>query len=147
MPRIDIVNGPNLGRLGQRQPEIYGHQGLWEIIADLRQAYPEWQLEHFQSNHEGALIDYLETLHDQGSHGVILNPGALTHQSYALRDAVAALDIPVIEVHLSNIYAREAFRSHSLIAPVAAGQISGFGASGYRLALEYFVERFRDRKV
>lgn len=147
MPRIDIVNGPNLGRLGQRQPEIYGHQGLSEIVADLKQAYPEWQLEHFQSNHEGALIDYLETLHDQGCRGVILNPGALTHQSYALRDAVVALNIPVIEVHLSNIYAREAFRSHSLIAPVADGQISGFGASGYRLALEYFVERFSGHKV
>lgn len=144
MPRIDIVNGPNLGRLGQRQPEIYGHQGLYEILSALRKAYPTLQLEHFQSNHEGALIDYLETLGDHGSRGVVLNPGALTHQSYALRDAVVALTIPVVEVHLSNIYAREAFRAHSLIAPVAVGHISGFGASGYRLAVEYFIERMQE---
>ena len=113
MPRLDIVNGPNLGRLGQREPGIYGHRGWAEIFSELRPAYPEFQIEHFQSTHEGALIDYLETLTEQHSFGVILNPGALTHQSYALRDAVAALEIPVMEVHLSNIYARESFRAHS----------------------------------
>ncbi len=140
MLRLDIVNGPNLGRLGQRQPEIYGRQNWSEILSELHEEYPELQLQQFQSNHEGALIDYLEALAEGNSRGVIMNPGALTHQSYALRDAVAALEIPVVEVHLSNIYAREPFRAHSLIAPVAVGQISGFGPSGYRLAVAYFVD-------
>lgn len=143
MPRLDIVNGPNLGRLGQREPDIYGHRGWDEIFSDLRRGYPEFQIEYFQSNHEGALIDYLETLSEQKSFGVILNPGALTHQSYALRDAVSALEIPVLEVHLSNIYAREPFRAHSLIAAVAVGQISGVGTESYRLALEYFKNRLQ----
>jgi 3-dehydroquinate dehydratase-2 len=141
MLNLYIVNGPNLGRLGRRQPEIYGTVAWSEVMDNLRTDFPNCHLEDFQSNHEGALIDYLETLVDREADGVVINPGALTHQSYALRDAVAALTIPVIEVHLSNIYARESFRAHSVIAPMAVGQISGLGIDGYRLALLHLVSR------
>ncbi|MCL5971618.1 MAG: type II 3-dehydroquinate dehydratase [Firmicutes bacterium] len=139
MLNLYIVNGPNLGRLGRRQPEIYGTATWSDVMNNLRRDFPNCHLEDFQSNHEGALIDYLETLTDRGADGAVINPGALTHQSYALRDAMAALSIPVIEVHLSNIYARESFRAHSVIAPVAVGQISGLGVDGYRLALLHLV--------
>jgi 3-dehydroquinate dehydratase-2 len=141
MLNLHIVNGPNLGRLGRRQPEIYGTVSWDDVMDNLRKDFLNCRLEDFQSNHEGALIDYLETLADRGADGLVINPGALTHQSYALRDAVAALTLPVVEVHLSNIYARESFRSHSVIAPVAAGQISGLGIDGYRLALLHLVLR------
>ena len=141
MLNLHIVNGPNLGRLGRRQPEIYGTVSWGDVMDNLRKDFLNCRLEDFQSNHEGALIDYLETLADRGADGLVINPGALTHQSYALRDAVAALTLPVVEVHLSNIYARESFRSHSVIAPVAAGQISGLGIDGYRLALLHLVLR------
>jgi 3-dehydroquinate dehydratase-2 len=141
MLNLHIVNGPNLGRLGRRQPEIYGTVSWDDVMDNLRKDFLNCRLEDFQSNHEGALIDYLETLADRGADGLVINPGALTHQSYALRDAVAALTLPVVEVHLSNIYARESFRSHSVIAPVAAGQISGLGIDGYRLALLHLVFR------
>lgn len=141
MLNLHIVNGPNLGRLGRRQPEIYGTVSWDDVMDNLRKDFLNCRLEDFQSNHEGALIDYLETLADRGADGLVINPGALTHQSYALRDAVDALTLPVVEVHLSNIYARESFRSHSVIAPVAAGQISGLGIDGYRLALLHLVLR------
>ncbi|PSR33328.1 MAG: type II 3-dehydroquinate dehydratase [Sulfobacillus benefaciens] len=141
MLNLHIVNGPNLGRLGRRQPEIYGTVSWGDVMDNLRKDFLNCRLEDFQSNHEGALIDYLETLADRGADGLVINPGALTHQSYALRDAVAALTLPVIEVHLSNIYARESFRSHSVIAPVAVGQISGLGIDGYRLALLHLALR------
>jgi 3-dehydroquinate dehydratase-2 len=142
-PLVALVNGPNLGRLGKRQPEIYGSKSWDAIFAELVEAFPELALEAFQSNHEGALIDFLEAMADRGVYGVVINPGALTHQSYALRDALAALQRPVIEVHLSNIYAREPFRAHSVVAPVAVGQIAGLGPLGYRLALQALLDRWR----
>jgi len=137
---IGVMNGPNLGRLGRRQPEIYGRLGLADIERDLLGEFPEVTFHFFQSNHEGRLIDQLEAWADQGIRRVVINPGALTHTSYALRDAIEGLDLWVVEVHLSNIYRREGFRAHSVIAPVARGQISGLGALGYRLAVRYLLD-------
>lgn len=138
--KIAVLNGPNLGRLGQREPEIYGHATLNDLERELKAEFPSVAWDFFQSNHEGALIDQLEAWRDAGIRHVIMNPGALTHQSYALRDAVSALELLVIEVHLSNIYRREGFRAQSHIAPVSIGQISGLGFLGYLLAARYFVE-------
>ena len=136
---IGIMNGPNLGRLGQRTPEIYGSRTLADLESQLRAKFPETALEFFQSNHEGALIDCLEGWHDQGIRDVVLNAGALTHQSYALRDAVEGLGLRVVEVHISNVYRREPFRAHSLLAAVTAGQISGLGLEGYALAVQFLL--------
>jgi len=137
MWRVLVLNGPNLNLLGEREPHLYGSMTLEEIIGQMRQhaATRQIEIEHLQSNHEGALIDALHQARGR-IHGVILNAGALTHTSYALRDAIAALQIPTVEVHLTNIYAREEFRRHSVIAPVCVGQISGFGAHSYLLALD-----------
>ncbi|GBC92744.1 3-dehydroquinate dehydratase [bacterium HR15] len=132
-----VLNGPNLNLLGTREPHLYGAETLEQIVEQVRQHATSLQMEieHLQSNHEGALIDAVHQA--QGRvHGMILNAGALTHTSYALRDAIAAVGIPTIEVHLTNIYARETFRHHSVIAPVCIGQISGFGGYGYLLALQ-----------
>jgi 3-dehydroquinate dehydratase-2 len=139
---ILVLNGPNLNRLGMREPHIYGSQTLSSIEHDLKR----WGEEHhvrfafFQSNHEGELIDQLhQAEHDH--HGIVFNPGAFTHYSYALRDAIASISLPVIEVHISHVYQREAFRHQSVIAPVCLGQISGLGVLGYRLAAEALVEK------
>ncbi|MCY0893132.1 MAG: type II 3-dehydroquinate dehydratase [Acidibacillus sp.] len=137
MKKILVLHGPNLNILGQREPTVYGFETLAEIDERLRKKGEELSclVESFQSNSEGALIDALQCAMRDGTAGCVFNPGAYTHYSIALRDAVAAVQFPVIEVHLSNIYARESFRSHSVIAPVAKGQISGFGFLGYELAL------------
>ena len=135
-----VMHGPNLNRLGKREPHVYGHQTLEDINARLQALGRELGLDvvAVQSNHEGELIDRLQEHQDDPTLlGVIINPGALTHYSYALRDAVASVSVPVIEVHLSNVYRREPFRHHSVIAPVVQGQISGLGADGYLLALRY----------
>ena len=140
--KILLVNGPNLNLLGEREPTIYGSTTLAQIETQLRQQAQAvgYDLEAFQSNHEGAILDYVQGQR-QAVCGIIINPGALTHYSIALRDCLAALEnVPVIEVHLSNIYAREAFRHHSLIAPVVRGQVSGLGPLGYGLALEALLE-------
>lgn len=136
--RVIIINGPNLNLLGQREPSVYGADSFEAYFATLKQAYPHLELSYFQSNHEGALLD---KLHEVGFSydGIILNAGAYTHTSVALHDAIRAITTPVVEVHISNTFAREAFRHHSYIAAVAKGVIVGFGMESYRLALESFL--------
>lgn len=136
MTRILVLNGPNLGTLGRRQPEIYGSVTLADINADLADLAKEWswELSVHQSNAEGTLIDMIER-EAGGCSGVLINPGAFTHYSYALRDALAALSIPVVEVHLSNIHAREEWRQRSVTGEVARGVVTGFGWRSYRLGL------------
>lgn len=132
-----VIHGPNLNMLGKREPEIYGHRTLSDIDNSLMSKGKEVGLnvETFQSNHEGAIVDRIQAALGN-THGLIINPGAYTHTSVAIRDALMLLDIPIVEIHLSNIYKRESFRHHSFIAGAATGQISGFGAHGYLLALE-----------
>ncbi|WP_110927464.1 type II 3-dehydroquinate dehydratase [Bacillus massiliglaciei] len=138
MTRILLINGPNLNRLGSREPAHYGSATLKDVEEALSRKASEQgaELSCFQSNHEGALIDKLHWAEDESIDGIILNPGAFTHYSYAIRDAIAGIDVPVIEVHISNIHARESFRHQSVTAAVAAGQIVGLGVFGYELALE-----------
>jgi len=146
--KILLLNGPNLNRLGKREPEIYGTDTLESIEKKIREKAKEFGAEAvcFQSNYEGALIDRIHEAEDEGIDGIIFNPGAFTHYSYALRDAVASVHVPVIEVHLSNIHQRESFRHHSVIAPEAIGQIVGLGAYGYELALQAVIQYIRGRE-
>lgn len=140
---ILVLNGPNLSHLGRREVHLYGMQTL----ADLDHLCGQWALELGttadcrQSNFEGQLIDWILSAEAENFTGVVLNPGALTHYAYAIRDAVAGQPLPVIEVHLSNVYARESFRHTSVVAPVCLGQISGLGFLGYKLALRALCER------
>ncbi len=135
--KIIIINGPNLNLLGKRQPEIYGSQTFEVFFETLQAKYQNVELFYFQSNHEGALID---KLHEVGFlyDGIIANLGAYTHTSIALMDAISSITTPVIEVHISNIHAREDFRQHSYIGKVAKGMIAGLGLKGYDLAIAYF---------
>ncbi|MBI2934211.1 MAG: type II 3-dehydroquinate dehydratase [Chloroflexi bacterium] len=137
MHKIMVINGPNLNLLGKRQPDIYGDKTLDEINRLIKKRADELALEpvFFQSNSEGSLIDFIQA-NAAAASGIIINPGGLTHYSLSLRDALAGANIPVIEVHISNIYSREEWRARSVIAPVARGQISGLGWRGYLLALE-----------
>lgn len=143
-PYVLVLNGPNLNLLGTREPGHYGRTTLADIVTtletDAARADPPVSVRHLQSNHEGVLVDAVQ---EQGPDaiGLIINPGALTHYSIALRDAISGVGVPTVEVHISNIHAREVFRHHSVIAAVARGQIAGLGASGYRLALAYFLEQ------
>lgn len=144
MKRILVVNGPNLNLLGKREPGVYGAQTLEGVETTIMQLADELGVEvaFFQSNHEGAIIDRLHgAINDVD--GVVINPGALTHYSYALRDAIAAIGMPVVEVHISNVHGRESFREHSVTASVCAGQVSGFGVASYGVGLRALVEIVR----
>ncbi|MAV39338.1 MAG: type II 3-dehydroquinate dehydratase [Puniceicoccaceae bacterium] len=143
MKTIAIINGPNLDRLGTREPSIYGAESLSDLETSLKNEAEELNVsvEFYQSNHEGVIIDTInQTLTKKAVDGIIINPGALTHTSLALRDALAGSNIPCIEVHISNIYQRETIRQHSMSAPACLGVISGLGFQGYRAALRYLAE-------
>jgi 3-dehydroquinate dehydratase-2 len=135
MKKILIVNGPNLNTLGTRQPEIYGSTRFEDWLQEARSRYPHLELVYFQSNHEGDLIDFLQSEGPKAD-GLVLNAGGLAHTSVVLADAVAALPIPVVEVHISNVFARESFRHHSYLSPVCKGLITGLGLQGYDLAIQ-----------
>ncbi len=136
---ILVLNGPNLNLLGTREPEIYGHDTLPQIAAELVQiaANAGAKLDSLQSNHEGVLIDRIHAARTDGTQFIIINPGGLTHTSVALRDALAGVALPFIEVHISNVHQRESFRHHSYLSGIAAGVIVGLGVNGYRLALSH----------
>ena len=141
--RVLVIHGPNLNLLGTREPEVYGSVTLSDInvsLARLAEANGV-DLESFQSNHEGALIERIHAAREQGVGAIIINPAAYTHTSIALRDALAAVAIPFVEVHLSNVHAREPFRHHSYFSDLAVGVICGLGHEGYRLALDYVLTR------
>ena len=137
--KLYIINGPNLNRLGTREPAIYGSTTMEQCLDDLRQRYGNTiEFEYYQSNVEGFLIDALQAADDAQCDGIILNAGAYTHTSIALRDCIKSLSVPVIEVHLSNVHAREEFRHHSMLSAVCKGVIAGFGMDSYRVAVEVF---------
>jgi 3-dehydroquinate dehydratase-2 len=133
---VIIINGPNLNLLGKREPGIYGNEGFEPFLSRLREEYSHVNLGYYQSNHEGAIIDKLHEVGFSDVAGIILNAGAYTHTSLAIADAISAIQVPVIEVHISNVHAREEVRHHSMISPVCKGVIAGFGLDSYRLALE-----------
>lgn len=140
-----VLHGPNLNLLGTREPEIYGSETLAEVDARLQCFGSDigLHIETFQSNHEGVLIDRIQQAKSAGFSALVINPGGYTHTSVALRDAIAGVGLPTIEVHLSNIHAREKFRQHSYIAPVAIGQICGLGTIGYELAIRGLLARMK----
>ncbi len=140
MKRILIVNGPNMGHLGRRQPEIYGGDTLDDLVATVRKAFPELKIEHWQSDIEGEIVHRILAADDDDSLvGIVLNAAAYTHTSVAIADSVAAISKPVVEVHMSNVAAREPMRQRSLIAPYCAGSITGFGALSYYLAVKALI--------
>ena len=138
MKKIQIINGPNLNLLGKREPAVYGSLSFEDYLEQLRAFYPDVDIQYFQNNSGGALID---KIHEVGFtvEGIILNAGGYTHTSVALRDAIKSIEAPVIEVHISNVHAREEFRHRSLISAVCKGVIAGFGMNSYRLAIESII--------
>lgn len=143
--RILILNGPNLNLLGRREPTIYGTRSMEQVLLDIQRAHPELYLEYYQSNHEGDLIDWIQTYGVKGEksmvNGIVLNAGGYTHTSVALRDAVACSQVPVVEVHISDITAREDFRRVSLMSDVCAHTIMGHGVNGYLEAVEWIIDQ------
>lgn len=139
--RILILNGPNLNLLGTREPEIYGNRTFLQVLEELKNHFPG-EIDYLQSNVEGELIN---ALHDSKHDGIILNAGGYTHTSVAIRDAISGIQVPVVEVHISNLAQREEFRHNSLITAVCAGSIMGFGMDGYRLGLEWFKGNLRGK--
>jgi 3-dehydroquinate dehydratase-2 len=141
-----LLNGPNLNSLGTREPGVYGTTTLGQIVDELdamaRAADSRLEIRHVQSNHEGAIVDAIQALGPESA-GIIINPAAFTHYSIAIRDALATVKVPIVEVHLSNVHAREEFRHKSVTAPVVTGQIVGLGPAGYRLALQFLLDRTR----
>ena len=135
--QIAIINGPNLNLLGKRETNIYGNEDFNVFYAQLKSQYTQLELSYYQSNSEGQIVSKIQEL-GFGVDGIILNPAAYSHTSIAIRDAISSIKVPVLEVHISNIYAREAFRNHSHISAVSVGVISGLGLKGYSLALDYF---------
>ncbi|MCX8472627.1 MAG: type II 3-dehydroquinate dehydratase [Sediminibacterium sp.] len=138
--KIAIINGPNLNLLGKREPDIYGSKGFDEYILVLKEKFKEVDFFYFQSNVEGEIINYLQYISNEVN-GIVLNPAGYSHTSVAIRDTIAALQIPVVEVHISNIFAREEFRAHSMISAKVRGVISGLGLKGYELAIYWLVEK------
>jgi 3-dehydroquinate dehydratase II len=138
MKKILVINGPNLNLLGEREKAVYGKMSLEDVNTSLKEKAKAMGVgvDFFQSNHEGEIVQRIQDAKPLGFDAILINPAAYTHTSIAIRDAITAIDIPVVEVHISNIYAREEFRHKSLIAPAASGQISGFGADSYILGLE-----------
>ena len=145
MPTVAVINGPNLNRLGRREPEIYGTASLDDVVDMVRAHAAElgWSVTAFQSNHEGDLIDEIQRQADEGVAGIILNGGALTHYSYALHDAIRAVDVPTVEVHISDISAREDWRRNSVITEACIAIISGHGVNGYVEALDLLLDRVK----
>ncbi len=141
--RILVINGPNLNLLGDREPEIYGASSLVDLEKELRSSFPDIMIEFVQSNHEGEIIDQLQRAARESIDGVVMNPAGYSHTSVAIRDAILAIRVPVVEVHLSNIHAREPFRHRSMTAGAAVGMISGLGKAGYHLAIRYLIEADR----
>jgi 3-dehydroquinate dehydratase-2 len=144
MLRLAVVNGPNLNLIGTRETDIYGNEKLDDYLDNLKQQYPSITLGTYQSNVEGEIINYLHSCRGK-IQGIIFNGGGYTHTSVAIADAIAAIDIPVIEVHISNIYAREEFRRHSITASKCVGCITGLGLKGYALAIDYFIDRLTSK--
>ena len=142
-PPVLVLNGPNLNRLGLREPDVYGTETLADVEAGLRRRFPDLALRFEQHSGEGDLVDAIHAADAEAAAGggVVLNPGGYAHTSVALRDAVASVAVPVVEVHVSNVYARERFRHTSLVAPVCAGVVVGFGTAGYALAVQYLADR------
>ena len=137
--KILVVNGPNLNLLGIRQPEIYGNQGFADFFADLSLHFNEAELIYFQSNHEGEIIDFIQK-EGFSAQGLVINAGGFTHTSVAIPDAISSVQILAVEVHISNIFAREEFRKHSFLSPVCKGVISGLGLEGYKHAIEFIIQ-------
>ncbi len=140
MKRILIINGPNLNLLGKREPEIYGAEGFETYLLQLTQDFPDVKIDYFQSNVEGELINAIQSAGFE-TDGIVLNPGGYTHTSVAIGDAIAAITIPVVEVHISNVHAREEFRKISHVSAKAKGTICGLGLHGYALALQYLINQ------
>ncbi len=141
--KILLINGPNLNMLGKRDPGIYGADSLKDILEELHRRFPEVSLDHFQSNHEGAIIDRIHAAFDESADGLLINAGAYTHYSYAIMDALNILKLPKVEIHLSHIFVREPFRHQSVISAACHGLISGFGKHSYILAMQAIINMIK----